>query len=91
MDAYGGKCACCNEREIAFLTLDHKNGDGKWHVRGGGDKPYRMSGDVLYRWARRNGYPNFLQCLCMNCNFAKSHNPGGCPHQMSKVAQKDMQ
>lgn len=31
IDAYGGKCACCGEAEVAFLTEEHKNRDGKKH------------------------------------------------------------
>ena len=27
----GGKCACCGEDRIEFLTLDHENGDGAEH------------------------------------------------------------
>lgn len=86
MDAYGGKCACCGEPEIAFLTIDHKLENGKTHVfvsKNG--KTHRLNGSLLYKWLKDNGYPqDDFQCLCMNCNFAKSKNPGGCPHQLTE-------
>jgi hypothetical protein len=87
--AYGGKCICCGETEKAFLTIDHINGRGKEHrafVTGSdGKKSYRMSGAVLYGWLRKHGWPkDNYQLLCMNCNFAKSHNPGGCPHEIAR-------
>lgn len=28
---YGGKCTCCEEKEIRFLCIDHINNDGKKH------------------------------------------------------------
>ena len=72
--AYGGKCVCCGETELAFLTMDHMNGGGNAHRRSG-----VFHGTVgYYRWLEINSYPEGFQVLCHNCNFAKSH--GGCPH-----------
>ena len=34
--AYGGKCLCCGETDLHFLTFDHKNG--------GGTKERRLTG-----------------------------------------------
>ena len=65
-------CACCHVNEIHFLSMDHINNDGAAHR-----KEVPMSD--LYRWLRRNNYPNNFQVLCMNCNFAKGHF-GMCPH-----------
>lgn len=67
--AYGGKCNCCEEKEISFLSIDHIGGGGNTHRRqlGGG-------GQKLYAFLRRNGYPSGYQVLCYNCNFAKSTN-----------------
>lgn len=28
IEKYGGKCLCCGEEQILFLTIDHKNNDG---------------------------------------------------------------
>jgi len=83
MESYGGKCACCGESNIAFLSIDHILGDGAAHRS-------KMPGVNLYKWLRNNGFPkdNF-QCLCMNCNFAKSNNPGGCPHEIERQKQRE--
>ena len=81
LKAYGGQCACCGEKEKAFLGLDHKNGGGNKHRRALSKGKYPGSSSALYAWAIRNKFPKWMQLLCHNCNFAKSHNPGGCPHQ----------
>lgn len=70
MTHYGGKCACCDESRLVFLTLDH--------INGGGTKHSKSLGGKLYRWIIKNNYPLGFQVLCFNCNWAKSH--GGCPH-----------
>lgn len=72
--AYGGKCVCCNETEIKFLALDHKNNDGTKHR-----KEVGLWGGKMYRWAKKNNYPDILQILCHNCNLAKAFY-GKCPH-----------
>ena len=74
MSGYGGKCACCGESGLAFLTIDHVSGDG------GGRK--RPSHSALWRRLIREGFPDEFQCLCFNCNIAK-HNSGvnQCPHR----------
>jgi len=71
--AYGGKCQCCGETTLEFLTVDHINNDGAAHRR--------QIGRGLYGWLKKHGFPqdNF-QLLCMNCNFAKGRY-GRCPHQ----------
>jgi hypothetical protein len=67
----GGKphCQClgCPCDVIAFLQVDHKNGDGKNHVVNG----HRMSGAELWSWIKRNNYPENFQILCGNCNNSK--------------------
>lgn len=72
---YGGKCACCGETEMAFLTIDHINNDGASHRRSLGVLA------INYRWYKKSGYPDGFQVLCMNCNWAKR---GGktCPHKL---------
>jgi hypothetical protein len=74
------KCACCGEREIDFLTIDHVNGGGSAHRRSLGG----ARGSGIYPWLRRNDYPDGFQVLCMNCNFAKGKY-GTCPHQRHKA------
>lgn len=73
---YGGRCVCCGETEPTFLAIDHINDDGHLLARG------ERGGRFLY-WIIRNDFPNTLQLLCHNCNFAK--RLGTCPHQ----AQRD--
>jgi hypothetical protein len=66
-------CACCGEKEIVFLTIDHINGGGRKHRRETG---YTH----LFDWLRHNNYPSGFQILCYNCNAAKAIN-GECPHK----------
>lgn len=72
IQAYGGCCSCCGEKESDFLTVEHVNGDGKTH---------RASVASVYRDLRNKGYPRGdYTVLCFNCNIAKSLF-GTCPHQ----------
>ena len=75
---YGGKCNCCEESNMKFLTIDHVNNKGREHVRSNGK---RYLGFLLYKWARDNNYPDSLQVLCFNCNCGKQVNGGVCPHK----------
>lgn len=71
IDAMGGACACCGEREPKFLAIDH--------VRGLEGQP-RPKGQMIYFLVRKEGYPrDKYQLLCHNCNFAKGVY-GACPH-----------
>jgi len=83
VDAYGGKCACCGETKLEFLSLEHINRDGG--LRREEIKIARMSGEIIggqYDWLKKQGWPKKgLTILCMNCNFAKRFgNP--CPHSI---------
>lgn len=73
--AYGGRCACCQETRVEFLTLDHVNNDGATHRKKEGIK----TGTSTWAWARANGFPSTLQLLCWNCNSSKGAY-GYCPH-----------
>lgn len=70
-------CECCGEKEIQFLTLDHKNNDGALYRN---SKGKRISGTEMYRWAVKNNYPDTFQVLCYNCNCSKGFY-GICPHK----------
>lgn len=72
--AYGGLCVCCNESENIFLTFDHINNDGAKH------REDIRPGWSFYKWLEENSYPDTIQILCFNCNWAKHR--GGCPHQV---------
>lgn len=74
---YGEKCACCNERALEFLVIDHINGNGKEHLDSNGR---RLGGHRFYRWLLNHGLPIGFQTLCWNCNAAKQIY-GKCPHQ----------
>lgn len=68
IDAYGGKCKRCGERDIDVLTLDHVNEDGALHR----SKNIKVDGWAgIRRWAKKMGYPKSIQCLCFNCNIKK--------------------
>lgn len=73
---YGGnppKCACCGEKEIKFLSIDHIKGGGTKHRKEMG------VGKSIYPWLIRNNFPEGFQVLCHNCNMAKGFY-GICPH-----------
>jgi hypothetical protein len=76
MSHYGGRCVCCGETELVFLTIDH--------ISGGGTKQRKETGPgtAFYRWLQKNDYPIGYQVLCHNCNFAKTMGP--CPHTLGE-------
>ena len=94
--AYGGPfCACCGETIPDFLTIDHINNDGAAHRKKTEKDPtarmYRRppskekpsgqgTGDCIYGWLKRNGYPPGFQVLCFNCNWSKARHLI-CPHK----------
>lgn len=80
--AYGGKCACCGETELTFLTIDHVDNDGakqRANVTGNG------RGTVMHRWLRQNNWPTGFQVLCFNCNSGKQVNGQQCPHVVQRL------
>ena len=46
---YGSECACCGEKEIAFLSIDHINGGGLRHLKEIGAK----SGTSILEWLKK--------------------------------------
>ena len=87
VEAYGGKCSCCGETRILFLTIDHVNNDGATERRGLGDGPSAKSkkgraGINFYRHLKKAGFPqDRYRLLCFNCNCGRARNDGVCPHQ----------
>ncbi len=77
---FGGVCACCEEKEIAFLSLDHINNDGAEKRRAG-----ESTGTALYRKIAGGAPRSHLQVLCANCQWGKKHNGGVCPHQQTRL------
>ena len=71
---YGGVfCACCGESHQEFLTIDHINNDGAQHRR---DEKIIN----IYRWLKKQNYPEGFRVLCFNCNAAYGLF-GYCPHK----------
>ena len=72
--AYGGKCECCGETRIEFLTIDHRDGSGAKHRSQVG------KGRGVYTDLKRRGFPQGpYRCLCFNCNISRGFY-GYCPH-----------
>ncbi len=69
---YGGVCACCGEKEVKFLCIDHIDGGGNQHRK-------TIKTRSIGEWLKTNNYPKGFQVLCHNCNMAKSIY-GKCPH-----------
>ena len=72
IQAYGG-CSECGCTELEFCVADHVNDDGGI-LRKSREHGF---GTQLYKWARDNGYPPTLQCLCHNHNTKKEINRVG--------------
>jgi hypothetical protein len=84
IEAYGGQCVCCGEKEPLFLTIDHINGDGKQDRDLG-----HTTGTGFYRYLRKVGWPkDRYRLLCFNCNTARGFW-GVCPHELSKTPDHD--
>ena len=79
IEHYGGRCECCGEDNILFLSVDHVNNDGNTHRWKNGN---RITGVHLYRKIIKDNFPPTYQILCMNCNFGKHMNNGTCPHNV---------
>jgi len=73
---YGGKCACCGEKEMDFLAIDHIKGNGSQHR-----KKIGVGGSIFYHWLRKSGWPKGFRVLCHNCNWGIHVNHGICPHK----------
>jgi hypothetical protein len=70
------RCACCGERALEFLGLDHVKDDGAAHRREIGV----VGGGQFYSWLRKTGYTyRDLVVACHNCNQARAMY-GKCPH-----------
>jgi hypothetical protein len=81
---YGGKCVCCGEERIDFLTIDHINGGGRKHRAEISKSNSGRSGPEFYRWIIKNNFPSDLRVLCYNCNCSRWHL-GKCPHEIENI------
>lgn len=81
LDAYGGRCACCGESRVEFLTLDHIHGGGK------ADRDANHGSYPIYARLKREGWPrDRYRILCMNCNHAARLGP--CPHETERNSER---
>lgn len=83
-DAMGGRCECCGETDVRFLTLDHRNGDGY-------EQRQTLQCQQIYRLARKEGYPkDKYALLCWNCNCGRHHRvtDGVCPHRSAESSDE---
>lgn len=90
ISAYGSQCVCCGETRSDVLVLDHVNNDGAKHrrlVSVGHKKPPRSFG--MWRWARKNHFPDSLRLLCFNCNGARQYS-GQCPHEIERIDRGEL-
>jgi len=74
LDAYGGRCACCDEGHWQFLTFDHIEGGGAKHRL-----TIKTRGNGFVSWLHANGFPPEIRVLCYNCNSSLGYH-GECPH-----------
>lgn len=65
-------CACCGEKHIEFLSIDH--------INGGGEEHRKKKGSYLYMSLKAEGFPTGYRVLCHNCNQSLGFY-GYCPHQ----------
>jgi len=80
LENYGGVlCACCGEKEIMLLTIDHIKGGGNAHRRRLG-----VNAAGFYRWLKKKKYPRGFQVLCWNCNRGRWIGKGICPHELTR-------
>ena len=74
MYSLGARCECCGERDLVFLTFDHKNNDGR--------KDRRKTGQGTgFYWQIIRGKRPDIRILCFNCNCGREKNGGICPHE----------
>lgn len=81
------ECACCGEKEIDFLSLDHIYNNGAKHK-----KKIKGGGFSILRWAIKNNFPPIFQLLCMNCNVSKGKKANNCKciHQIRREEQEEI-
>ena len=73
----GGKCACCGEKRLPFLQIDHVNNDGKkWRDTDNGH-------NILIAIKMGRVTASDLQVLCANCHQSKTLL-GYCIHKAPK-------
>ena len=83
IDVYGGRCECCGETLLEFLTIDHINNNGAEHRARVG------KGRGVYKDIKAQGYPEGqYRVLCFNCNISRGFY-GYCPHRPEEYNPTD--
>ena len=59
-------CVKCGFNDIRALSIDHINGGGNRQKR-----ELNITGTEMYRWLKKNNYPDGFQTLCHNCQWIK--------------------
>ena len=76
-------CNCCGENSsMQLLSVNHINGRKNLP-----EKEKHLTGMKLVRHLIENDYPEGIEILCSNCNFADGHY-GICPHRLKRLLQK---
>jgi len=68
-------CACCQEKNVEFLVVNHIDGAGSAYR-----KENKPGGYSHYTRIIQAGFPQKYRVLCHNCNQAIGFY-GYCPHQ----------
>ena len=66
------QCPGCTTSELEYLTIDHIDGDGRFHVDP--SKTRRIVGIELLTWLKRKKFPSNFQVLCDSCNRSKGRH-----------------
>ena len=82
IELLGGKCECCDITDYHFLSLDHINNDGYMDRE---HRKNRINTYLLYKKILDGEYSRKLRILCFNCNIARQHNGGECPHKQYAI------
>jgi len=69
----GYACVKCGFDDIRALSIDHIEGGGGQHRLALGLGKYH---GTIYRWLKKNNYPEGYQTLCMNCQYIKKYEMG---------------
>jgi len=86
LEHYGAECNCCGLTNENFLTVDRMNS----YLRYLEQEPPCSSDEFrdeldehfkLYKQIIKDGFPDDIQVLCMNCMVGTRYNGGICPHK----------
>ena len=85
IEAYGGKCSCCGEPRLEFLTIEHSRHDGAAHRKRVG------AGKGMYRDLRNRDFPKDegLTIFCWNCQMATRYGDR-CPHEDKSIRARSI-